>query len=174
MADVYAVFGTLLAMGIVFPGLLTTWWLLFPVRVERIRARLAITPWGCLGMGTLGALAFGFPIALLLGLPFGPAKFVGTILLFSGLAFASLGATGLAAEMGDRLARQSGAKFTPAGAMVGGALALELAAAFPLIGWFLVIPLVTVAGLGAACFGLLRWSPRPSRQPSGGAAISRA
>lgn len=174
MADVNAIFGTLLALGIAFPGLLTTWWLLFPVRVERIRARLAITPWRCLGMGVLAVLAFGLPIGLLLGLPFAPAKFVGVVVFFSELAFASMGAAGLAAEMGDRLARRSGGTFTPAGGMVRGAMALELAAAFPFVGWFLVIPLVTVAGLGAACFGLLGWSPRTSRQPSAEPAISRA
>lgn len=174
MADVYAVFGTLLALGIVFPGLLLTWWLLFPVSVEHARARMAITPWRCLGMGVLGSFAFGFPIALLLGLPLGPAKFLGSVLLFGGLALASVGAAGLAAVMGDRLAGQSGGKLTPAGGLVRGALALELAAAFPLIGWFLVIPLVAVSGLGAACFALLRWGPRPSGQPAAEPAISRA
>ena len=32
----------------------------------------------------------------------------------------------------------------------------------PIIGWFLVTPLLFVIGLGAATFGLLRWMPRPT------------
>jgi hypothetical protein len=53
------------------------------------------------------------------------------------------------------------ASLTPAGAFVRGAVALELAAVFPIVGWFLVIPAVLLAGFGAGLFGLLRWLPRP-------------
>ena len=35
MADISAVFGILLSLGIVFPGLLTAWRLLFPATVAR-------------------------------------------------------------------------------------------------------------------------------------------
>ncbi len=41
MADVYAIFGTLLALGIAFPGMLTAWWLLFPRTVEGAQQRLS-------------------------------------------------------------------------------------------------------------------------------------
>lgn len=174
MADVNAVFGTLLSLGIVFPGLLTTWWLLFPQSVDQARTRLAATPWRCLGMGVVASFVFGIPLAMLFAVPFGAVKFVAAMLLFGGLALASVGAAGLASEMGDRLARTSEGKLAPAGALVRGALALELAAAFPFIGWFLVIPLVTLAGLGAACFALLRWGPRPSRQGSAEPALAQA
>ena len=44
MADVYAVFGTLLALGIAFPGLLTATWLLFPGAVGRATLRVSATP----------------------------------------------------------------------------------------------------------------------------------
>ena len=174
MADVNAVFGTLLALGIVFPGLLTTWWLLFPVSVERARVRLARTPWACFGLGLLGMAVVLVPIGVLQALPSSAAKFIGTILIFAGLAYASVGAAGLASEMGDRLALQSGGKFTPAGGMVRGAVALELAAAFPLIGWFLIIPLVTIIAFGATTFAILRWSPRTARRPAPEPALSQA
>lgn len=174
MADVYAVFGTLLALGIVFPGLLTTWWLLFPVTVERARVRLARTPWACLGLGVLGITAALVPIGILQSLPFSAAKFVGTLMIFGALGYASVGAAGLASEMGDRLARQAGGKFTPAGAMVRGAVALELAAAFPILGWFLLIPLTTIAAFGATTFAILRWNPRTARRPTVEPALSQA
>jgi hypothetical protein len=174
MADVYAIFGTLLALGIAFPGMLTAWWLLFPVGVERARQRLTRTPWSCLGLGVLAALAVAIPAALLNALPLGAAKFLGTVLAFASFGVASIGAAGLASEMGDRVTRQAGGKFTPAGGFVRGALALELAAAFPIIGWFLVIPLATVACFGASAFALLRWSPKPLRAAAPEPALSRA
>ena len=174
MADVNAVFGTLLALGIVFPGLLTTWWLLFPVSVERARVRFARTPWACLGLGLLGMVVILVPIGLLESLPFSAAKFIGTMMIFAGLAYASVGAAGLASEMGERLTRQSGGKFTPVGGMVRGAVALELAAAFPVLGWFLIIPLVTITAFGATTFAVLRWSPHSARRPAPEPALSQA
>jgi hypothetical protein len=163
MADVYAIFGTLLALGIAFPGMLTAWWLLFPVAVERARQRLVRTPWSCLGLGIAAVIVVAIPASILNALPVSATKFIGTMLLFAALAMASVGAAGLASEMGERVARQAGGKFTPAGGFVRGAVALELAAAFPIIGWVLVIPLATLACFGAAVFGALRWSPRTAR-----------
>ena len=40
MADVFALFGTLLALGIALPGLLLTWQLLLPNVVSRAQQRL--------------------------------------------------------------------------------------------------------------------------------------
>jgi hypothetical protein len=45
---------------------------------------------------------------------------------------------------------------------VRGAVALELAAVFPLAGWFVVLPLAIVTSLGATVFALLHWMPRVS------------
>jgi len=56
---------------------------------------------------------------------------------------------------------------TPAGAFVRGAIALELAAVFPFIGWFLLIPLTIVTSLGATAFALLHWMPRAIPLPEG-------
>jgi hypothetical protein len=50
---------------------------------------------------------------------------------------------------------------------VRGAVALELAAVFPLIGWVIVIPLAIVTSLGATVFALLHWMPRVSPLPQG-------
>lgn len=160
MADVYAVFGTLLALGIAFPGMLTAAWLLFPETVARAQTRLEHTPGRCLAMGVGGAAALAVPLGILFALPFGPTRFLGAVGLMLALAAATLGAAGLAAEMGRRLNERAEGRFTPAGAFLRGAVALELAAAFPFIGWFLVIPVTLLTSLGAALFALLRWRPR--------------
>jgi hypothetical protein len=162
MANISAFFGTLLLLGIAFPGLLTAWWLLFPATVERARLRIERTPWRCFWLGGVMTAILLIPIVILLALPFGPAKFSGFVVIFISLAFASLGAAGIAAKMADRLTSRS-SNLSSAGAFVRGAVALELAAVFPILGWFIFIPLTIVTALGATVFALLHWVPAPQR-----------
>lgn len=158
MADISAIFGSLLIFGIAFPGMLTAWWLLFPATVERARMRLEQTPWQCFWFGGILTAAAVIPTVILLALPFGPAKFLGWALIVIALAFSSLGSAGIAAKMGERLIEKSSA--SPAAAFVRGAIVLELAVFFPVLGWLLVFPLTIVTGLGATGFALLRWVPK--------------
>ncbi len=158
MADISAIFGSLLIFGIAFPGLLTAWWLLFPATVERAQTRLEQTPWQCFWFGGIITAAVVIPTVILLVLPFGPAKFLGWTLMMVTLAVSSLGSAGIAAKMGKRLVETSHA--SPAAAFVRGAIALELAVFFPLLGWLLVFPLTIVTALGATGFAVLRWAPK--------------
>jgi hypothetical protein len=161
MADVYAVFGTLLALGIAFPGLLTGSWLLFPDIVSRARLRVAGTPWRSFVLGVAAVLLTSILVIALNAIPIGIAKLVALLTILGAFGVATLGAAALAAEMGDRLRAQSPSSLSSPGAFVRGAVALELAAAFPIVGWFLVIPGVLLLGFGAGLFGLVRWLPRP-------------
>ena len=72
MSDISAIFGILLTLGIAFPGMLTTWWTLFPDAVERASQRLEETPWSTLWMGIGAALLSAVPVLVLVALPFGP------------------------------------------------------------------------------------------------------
>ena len=162
MADVYAVFGTLLALGIIFPGMLFAWSLIFPGSVDKASSRIESTPWRCLGLGIALAFPIGFTAAILFSIALGPANFLGAVVVVGTLAFASMGASGMAAMMGRRLVPRSSENTSEAAGFLRGAIALELAAAFPVIGWFLVIPLITLSSLGAAVFAALGWMPRPS------------
>jgi hypothetical protein len=159
MGDVFAVFGGMLALGIALPGLLLAWSLLFPATIERARLRLEGMPWRCFWLGLAVLLAAGLPLAILFRVPAGPVQLVGWVGSFILLALASAGAAGLAALMGERL-RGVGLATSAPGALLRGAVALELAAIFPLIGWFIVIPLATICSLGAVVFALLRRSSR--------------
>lgn len=159
MADVYAVFGTLLALGIVFPGMLTAWWLIFPGTVDRASGRLEHSPWKSLALGAALAVPVVISMLVLSASPFGRTKFLSALLLLGTLAFASLGASGLAALMARRLRERTAGRNSAAGSFVRGALALELAAAFPVIGWLLVIPVATLTCLGATAFAVLGWMP---------------
>ncbi len=165
MADISAVFGILLSLGIVLPGLLTAWRLLFPATVARARLRLEFTPWRCFWLGGVSVALLVVPIGILLALPFSPAKLAGWVLIFVGLSLASLGAAGLADKMAEQAQRASPA-LSPLGAFVRAAVALELAAAFPVIGWFVAMPLLTVTSLGATIFALLHSLPAQARTPA--------
>jgi hypothetical protein len=162
MADVYSVFGTLLALGIAFPGLLSGVWLLFPDSVERAQQRLERTPYQSLFFGLGAALATALVVSVLSAVPAALFKFVGALAAFAAFAVATIGAAGATGVMSARLQLIEG-KGGPASAFVRSALALELGAAFPIVGWFVILPACLVVSYGAGLFALLRWKPRPSR-----------
>ena len=241
MVELLAIFGALLALEVVFFGFLAAWWLLFPATVDRARVRLDRTPWRCFWLGCLTTFMLLPPVVTLLMLPLELGRIVGSSLLLAVLAFAGLGAAGLAAKIGRRLtphadsgvppgvglvpggvapelavgiwlggmatvmllplivvllalsldltwpvvcsllftvvavaglsaasvagrrrrqlASSDGDRTSHGAAFVRGAVAIELAAGFPLIGWFIVIPILIITALGATVFALLRWAP---------------
>ena len=158
MADISAIFFILLIIGIAFPAMLTAWWLLFPNLISRAQTRVEQTPMQTFWMGLVILIAVTIPIVILLALPFGPAKFFGWILLGASLAISSIGSAGIAAHLGARLSKHT--SITPLNGFIRGAIILELAAFFPLIGWLFVwIPMLIIA-FGATGFALLNWKPR--------------
>jgi hypothetical protein len=158
MADITAIFLILIAVGIAFPGMLTAWWLLFPAPVERARLRIESTPWRCFWLGLAILFGVSLPVFVLLALPFGPAKFLGWILIAAALTVSGFGSAGLSAHMGKQMSRA--ASVTPLTGFVRGALVLELAAFFPVLGWFFILPLALITAFGATGFALLNWMPR--------------
>jgi hypothetical protein len=160
MADISAIFFILLIVGVAFPAMLTVWWLLFPSVVARSQLRVEKTLTRTFWLGVVIVIVLAIPIIILLALPFGPAKFLGWILLAASLALSSIGSAGIAAHLADRLAGQS--HFSALGAFVRGAVLLELAAFFPVIGWFFLWPLILITAFGATGFALLNWMPRKS------------
>jgi hypothetical protein len=159
MADISAFFFILLIIGIAFPAMLTVWWLLFPNLIARAQQRIEKTLATSFWLGLVVVVALTIPIVILLALPLGPAKALGWTLLGLALAVASIGSAGIAAHLGERM-QQTGNHFSPLSAFIRGAVLLELAAFFPVIGWLFVwIPLL-VASFGATAFALMNWMPR--------------
>ena len=113
----------------------------------------------------LWLLGIPIPIIILLALPFGPAKFLGWILLAASLALSSIGSAGIAAHLGERM-KQTGNTYSPLSAFVRGSAILELAAFFPVLGWFFLWPLALITAFGATGFALLNWMPREKNQIS--------
>ena len=161
MSDVFAIFGTLLALGIAFPGMLVAWWLLFPKAVEGASNRVARNPWITFGLGLLVSGILSVPVFILFAISLPFTSFLGAVVMFGLLGFAGIGAAGIAAHMANHLRENGNEDISKAGAFVRAAIAFELAAAFPILGWFVVIPVSIIMSMGAAVFGLFGWLPKP-------------
>ena len=160
MRDVYSIFGTLLALGIAFPGWLFAWWLIFPQRVERAESQLTDHTGRCLRVGLLATVPTILAVLVLINVAVPFAQVLAVAIALSALAFAALGAAGLTLRMARQLQRRS-AELSESAAYLRAAIALELAAAFPFIGWLLVIPFTILYAFGAAILATL-----PQRQPA--------
>ncbi len=156
MADMYAIFGSLILVGISYPALLTTWWLIFPEKVEVARIRISEKPKKSFGLGLLAGVIAAIPAAILFALPSQFTQVLGWIWLVLLLGAASLGAAGIAAEIGLRMNWRNDGNFQSLGAFIRGAAMLELASAFPIIGWLLVIPVGTLISLGGVVQAIFR------------------
>lgn len=169
MADISAIFFVLLIISIAFPCMLAVWWLLFPSVVVRAQTRVEKTLARTFWLGLVIVIALAIPITILLALPFGPAKFIGWVLLAASLALSSIGSAGIAAHLGERM-KQTGTAFSPLSAFFRGSVVLELTAFFPVLGWFFLWPLALITAFGATGFALLKWMPREKVQVSQAAA----
>lgn len=165
MADISAIFFILLIIAIAFPSMLAAWWLLFPNLIKRAQTRVEKSLASSFWLGLVVVIAVVIPIIVLTALPFGPAKFFGWVLIAASLALSSIGSAGIAAHFGERM-RQAGNNYTPLSAFLRGAVILELATFFPVLGWFFLLPLALITAFGATGFALLNWMPREKTQIS--------
>jgi len=159
MADISAIFFILLIIAIAFPSMLAAWWLLFPSLITRAQTRVEKSLARSFWLGLVIVIAVTIPIIVLMALPFGPAKFFGWILLAASLALSSIGSAGIAAHLGERMKR-AGDNYTSLSGFIRGAVILELATFFPILGWFFLLPLSLITAFGATGFALLNWMPR--------------
>ncbi|MCI0607977.1 MAG: hypothetical protein L0Z71_02810, partial [Anaerolineae bacterium] len=154
-----AIFFILLIISIAFPCMLAVGWLLFPSMITRAQTRVEKTLARTFWLGLIILIVVTIPIFVLMAMPFGPAKFLGWILLAVSLALSSIGSAGIAAHLGEQMKR-TGTALTPLGGFIRGAVILELAAFFPILGWLFFWPLMLIIAFGATGFALLNWMPR--------------
>ena len=163
MADIYAIFGILVLLGVSYPAMLTTWWLICPEKVEESRMRIIEAPRRSFGLGVASAAVAAIPAALFFTLPFQFTQVLGWIWLVIVLGVASLGASSIASDLGLRVNWKNDGAFLSLGAFLRGAVILELASAFPMIGWLLIIPVGTLISIGAAVPSILGRKPIPEK-----------
>ena len=148
MTDRLPLLFSLILLGLSYPATLTAWWLLFPERVENVRGKIIENPGRSFWIGILAALLAAIPAGLLFALQAQFTQLLGWIWLVVVLGFTSLGSASIASELGLRLNWKNDGAFLSLGAFLRGALIWELAAALPLIGWVLVIPVGSLISLG--------------------------
>jgi hypothetical protein len=146
---------TAVIVGIVaaLAGLVLWTALIFPRPAARARAALERRPGRCFVTGVLATLLIGLPTVALMHSPNGLAKLAGWVAASPLLGMLILGLTGMAYLLGERLQSLSPA-MTPLGALVRGAVTLELACLLPVFGWFLFAPLVALTLVGAGVLGI--------------------
>lgn len=127
---------------------------LLPGLHRRSLAALERSPWRALGLGLVNYVFWGALLILLANL--GP---LGSISLFIGLALLALTVIGLAVVgrlVGERLAAWRETPTSPLARLVLGSASLELALLMPVLGWFVLLPLASLAGLGAVVLALFQ------------------
>jgi hypothetical protein len=155
MADVFSVTFILAGLMITLPALWLLMRALFPGAVDRSRGRIAATPVRCFLLGLLpAAVAFG-----LLVQPAPVGKGLGFLLFMVLVLVAGVGLAGLSTIVGERLPSTAD-EGRPWRGLVRGAICLELSFLLPFLGWFGILPLALVTGLGAATMSLR--SPAPA------------
>lgn len=165
MTDVYIVVFILIGILISLPPLLVALNLLLPKVTQNTAARLAKTPGRSFILGVPVTAAFLLWIAITSQIPFGPVRATAFLAALAGMGLGTIGAAGMARVLGERLKPMSDPASTLT-SLVRGAVVYELACLFPIVGWFLFIPLAGVLVMGAAVFGVLGWLPRPQIQPN--------
>lgn len=159
MSDILAIFGILLIMGLAFPALLFVAWLSFPAAVDNAQQRLATSPLRCFGSGLAALLLLTLPLLALFNSP-GPGQFSASVIILIVLTLSTIGAAGIAAQLGERLKTRNQGRLSAHAAFLYGATVLELTVAFPVIGWLLLLPLAIILALGTTISALLRRRPR--------------
>jgi hypothetical protein len=154
MGMVMGVTGVILGIGAALVGLMLWMTLLFPRPTARARRKLEERPGRCFLAGLGMAVLLGVPVIALLRSPNGLAKLGGWTLAFPLTTLLAVGLAAMAQLLGERMQALS-PSVTPLGALVRGALTLELVALLPFFGWFLFTPLVSLTLLGAGVIGCL-------------------
>lgn len=163
MSDVF--FGLFLILGLMICTV--GYWLLayalFPSRVRHAGRAYAERPWRITAIGAVIAIPGLFLAAALLQAPAGPIKVAGFALLF-GLVFTGLvGSAGLAGLVGSRLP-SGGDEQAPWRAVLRGGVVLTITFVLPGLGWFVMLPLTLMSGVGAVASALAasRRAPAPA------------
>src|SRR5690242_11667728 len=110
MADIFAIAGGLIIVGLSFPALFIVLNLTFPRITEKAKERLDIKPTWSLLTGLAAFLLF-FLVTVIFGkAPIGPLKIVGLLSLLSGLSLSMIGGAGLVGKLADRYRILTGSK----------------------------------------------------------------
>lgn len=135
--------------------------IVFGAKTLGAQTALERKPWQTLTIGLPTVAFFGFLAVILAAQPIPLVKLAGTALYLAILAIAALGGGGLATLIGRKMLPLD-SSLSPFQALSRGSGILVLASLFPLLGWFLIAPMVLVMSFGAGVQALVA---KPSSPP---------
>jgi hypothetical protein len=144
---------TLAWLSIIAAGCLSGWALMvgcaiiFGRKAARAKATLEQRPWRALGLGLLVSLTAGLLSVVMMAAPNPLAKLAGMALAFLLLFVASLGASGVALMIANRI-QPLDPNLSPFRTLARGSAIVVVAAIMPAFGWFFVLPLLIILSLG--------------------------
>ena len=155
----FPVLGTLMAM--------VCCWLLFealsPTMIGRARERYRQRPMRTFFLGCAIAVPVFFVGIALANAPGGGAKLLGITVLVLLITTGLAGSTGLARHIGCNLGSACD-EAQPWRRVYRGAVILAIAFLMPMVGWFLILPVTLLSGVGAAALSIR--TPKPKAEPA--------
>jgi hypothetical protein len=137
--------------------------LLFPQRAAIARDHLAGSPWRSFGVGLVLFVVLGTFSLIALGQPVPVGKLLGWTVLLGMLSVGVYGAAGMATLASERMRVLAG-DMTPYVSLSKSAAVLVIAGLVPMLGWFLIVPVVTIFSLGAGAMALFGRAKQASFQ----------
>jgi hypothetical protein len=147
LGDVFAVVAVLVGLFLTSTATILLFGLMSPAAVERAGLRFTESPWKSLMTGLLAGLPLFFLFGVVSSLPFPLLKILGPFGMLLILLGAMFGLSGLASVVAGRW-RALDPALTPPQALSRAAMTLVGAAMFPVVGWFVLAPLMLVVGFG--------------------------
>ena len=136
--------------GLTLSALLTTLIFLLPERLQRTQILLETSPKRAFGIGLVNFIFFG----LLAAFGFQRPQLLRLLAVFITLALSGLGAMGLAAVL--HLLRQRIYEHHTLAETLKTAVLLVAAGLTPIVGWFVLTPIIFITGLGAVIITFIR------------------
>lgn len=114
------------------------------------RATIRLNRGGCIPFfaGLAALFACGFPAAILVSIG-SFAQAIGGIVILALLFFGFMGLSVVARLVGQRLVAMYDTESSPLVQTIAGSIILSFSIAFPLLGWFIILPFSLVTGFGA-------------------------
>ena len=129
--------------------------LLFPDRVESARLAVSTKTSSTIGNGFL-ALLFGVVSFVVISASPPAIKLLGMIMLASYFALVAVGIAGIAKLAAERMQALKGGQSNLFDSFAKASMYLVLAAMLPVLGWFLLAPLLILFGGGAGLIALMK------------------
>ncbi|MEL7434411.1 MAG: hypothetical protein AAFN11_10745 [Chloroflexota bacterium] len=164
IGDIIAAVSIGIGMIIAYPALLIVMNLLFHRTTSRVAERLDGGMKSSFAMGVVVVGIGGFATVALLsaGSVF---QFIGFVLYLLLSFWGTVGNASLIRVFGERISSLDERERSPLSKLLAGGFALTLSFAFPLVGWFVLMPIISVITIGAMTLNLFSRSKKAPTMP---------